>query len=93
MHDAAYLESHGIPTVAVISSAFKPQAAYQADMLGLKQVRAEFVQHPISDASKEQMIQKATDTFAGVVKALTSNDASALQKVTDLAAAPVACDS
>mmetsp|Transcript_55366 Transcript_55366/g.157329 ORF Transcript_55366/g.157329 Transcript_55366/m.157329 type:complete len:93 (+) Transcript_55366:154-432(+) len=92
MHDAAYLESRGVPTVAVISSAFKPQAAYQARMLGLEQVRVEFVQHPISDATKEQMQQKAASAFGGVLRALTSSDTSALQQVTE-EAPEVACDS
>mmetsp|Transcript_54416 Transcript_54416/g.174481 ORF Transcript_54416/g.174481 Transcript_54416/m.174481 type:complete len:93 (-) Transcript_54416:575-853(-) len=92
MHDAAYLESHGIPTVAIISSAFRPQAAYQAQMLGLDQVRVEFVQHPISDVSAEQMKQKASDAFSGVLRSLTTSDVSALQHVAD-AAPEAACDS
>mmetsp|Transcript_16506 Transcript_16506/g.34892 ORF Transcript_16506/g.34892 Transcript_16506/m.34892 type:complete len:93 (+) Transcript_16506:184-462(+) len=92
MHDAAHFESVGIPSVAVISSEFKPQAAYQARMLGLEEVRAEFVQHPISDATLEMMEQKAVGAFPGVVQALTTGSGSALSKVSDLAA-PSACDS
>ena len=44
MHDVAYLESNGIPTVAIVSDEFKPQLAYQASMLGLEQVRVQWVQ-------------------------------------------------
>mmetsp|Transcript_32334 Transcript_32334/g.93145 ORF Transcript_32334/g.93145 Transcript_32334/m.93145 type:complete len:93 (-) Transcript_32334:21-299(-) len=92
MHDAAHFEAQGIPAVAVVSSEFKAQAAYQARMLGLDELRAEFVAHPISDASAEEMEGKAQGAFANVVRALVSTEASELQKVEDIAPMS-ACDS
>mmetsp|Transcript_57090 Transcript_57090/g.133107 ORF Transcript_57090/g.133107 Transcript_57090/m.133107 type:complete len:93 (+) Transcript_57090:1419-1697(+) len=92
MHDAAHFEGCGIPAVAICSSEFKAQAAYQARMLGLDELRAEFVSHPISDASPEEMERKAEGAFQSVVQALSSSEASALQKVDELVV-PAACDS
>lgn len=82
MHDVAYLESNGIPTVACVSAEFKPQLAYQAMMLGLKHVRVQWVRHPIQCNTKEEISQKAVDTLAGSVQCLTSSDASVLHTVT-----------
>mmetsp|Transcript_145033 Transcript_145033/g.404003 ORF Transcript_145033/g.404003 Transcript_145033/m.404003 type:complete len:93 (+) Transcript_145033:531-809(+) len=92
MHDTAHFESCGIPSVAVLSSEFKAQAAYQARMLGLDELRAEFVAHPISDASAEDMERKAVGALAGVLRALCSTEASDLQKVEELLP-PTTCDS
>lgn len=92
MHDAAYFEAQGIPAVAVVSNEFKAQAAYQARMLGLDELRAEFVAHPISDASPEEMNNKAKGAFGNVVRALVSTEASELQKVQDVVPSS-ACDS
>mmetsp|Transcript_81044 Transcript_81044/g.251503 ORF Transcript_81044/g.251503 Transcript_81044/m.251503 type:complete len:93 (+) Transcript_81044:1164-1442(+) len=92
MHDAAHFEAQGIPAVAVVSSEFKPQAAYQARQLGLDELRAEFVAHPISDASPEEMERKAQGALENVMRALVSTEVSALQKVEDIAPM-AACDS
>lgn len=92
MHDVAYLESNGIPTVACVSDEFKPQLAYQASMLGLEQVRVQWVHHPIQCNTKDEISQKAIDTLAGAVQSLTSSDANLLHTVTG-AVPPLACDS
>lgn len=93
MHDVAYLESNGIPTVALVSDQFKPQLAYQASMLGLEQVRVQWVQHPIQCNTKEEIWQKAVESFAGAVQSLTSLDASVLHTVSGAAALPIAFNS
>mmetsp|Transcript_33709 Transcript_33709/g.91250 ORF Transcript_33709/g.91250 Transcript_33709/m.91250 type:complete len:93 (+) Transcript_33709:589-867(+) len=92
MHDAAHFEAQGIPAVAVVSSEFKAQAAYQARMLGLDELRAEFIPHPISDCTAEEMEHKAEVALANVLRSLVSTEESELQKVED-AAPPAACDS
>lgn len=90
MHDVAHFEKNGIPTVACVSDGFKPQLAYQASMLGLEQVRVQWVQHPIQCNTKEEIGQKAVDIFAGAVQSLTSLDASVLHTVSGADDLPVA---
>lgn len=92
MHDAAHFEAQGIPAVAVVSSEFKAQAAYQARMLGLDELRAEFIPHPIADCSAEEMEGKVQTAFNSVMRSLASSEASELQKVEDVAPM-AACDS
>lgn len=74
MHDGAFFESKGIPSVALVSDAFKPQAQYQAKALGLEDAPRVFVQHPISDQTPAQLHAKADAVFEKVAEALTSND-------------------
>lgn len=93
MHDVAYLESNGIPAVALVSDGFKPQLAYQAAMLGFEHVRVEWVRHPIQCNTEEQIAQKAAAAFPGVARCLSSSDEGVLQPVAGSVAPPVACDS
>jgi len=74
MHDGAFFESKGIPSVALVSDAFKPQAQFQAKALGLENAARVFVPHPISDQTASQLHAKADAVFEQVVEALTSND-------------------
>eukprot|EP00035_Acanthoeca_spectabilis_P037800 m.47507 g.47507 ORF g.47507 m.47507 type:complete len:92 (-) comp8868_c0_seq1:301-576(-) len=71
MHDTVTLESLGVPTVGLYSSAFRSQAAFQAEKRGLTAAARAFVPHPISDQTKEQLTAKATAVFDEVVLALT----------------------
>lgn len=61
-------------------------------MLGFADVRVEFVAHPISDASEEEMERKAEGALPAVMQALTTAEPSALQDVQDVAASS-SCDS
>ena len=54
----------------LIKSAADCQAAAKA--LGLKDAKCVFVQHPIQDASDEQMKEKAEAVFSQVIAALTN---------------------
>eukprot|EP00051_Salpingoeca_urceolata_P032120 m.14357 g.14357 ORF g.14357 m.14357 type:complete len:95 (+) comp4786_c0_seq1:1606-1890(+) len=72
MHDVAFFESKGLPSVAVLSDAFQPQAAYQAQKLGLQATVRLFVKHPISDQTPAQMHAKADVVYGDVVDALTT---------------------
>lgn len=73
MHDGAYFESKGLPSVALVSDAFKPQAQYQAKSLGLEKAARVFIQHPISDQTDAQLHSKADAAYAAVTEALTFN--------------------
>jgi len=70
-------ENCGIPSVAVCSSAFQQQAAYQAEMLNAADVKVSFVRHPISDATPEAMAQKAEESFEHIVAGLEGRSAVA----------------
>lgn len=74
MHDVAFFERQGLASVALLSSAFAPQAQYQATSLGLEGAVKLFVAHPISDQTLEQMIKKADSVYEDVVRALSSDD-------------------
>lgn len=56
----------------MVSSAFAGQAQYQADMLNCADVRVSFARHPISDASREELVAKAEETFEFAVDAIKS---------------------
>ena len=49
MHDVAWAEKNGIPSVAILSDAFVPQSNYNAACLGQKDLARLVVQHPIQD--------------------------------------------
>lgn len=74
MHDIAFFEKAGIPAVALLSDAFKPQAQYQAKSLGLETAARVFVKHPISDQTTSAIHQKADDVYAAVIERLISVD-------------------
>lgn len=74
MHDVGFFEKKGVPSVALLSACFKPQAQYQATSLGLAKAHRAFVSHPISDQTKEQLEAKADAVFKHVVQALTTNN-------------------
>jgi len=57
----------------MVSSGFASQAKYQADMLNLSDVRVSFVRHPISDASPEELVGKAEETFKHAVEAIKTD--------------------
>ena len=72
MHDVAWFEARGVPSAAILSSAFGRQAHYQAEGLGLTGVGPclHMVAHPISDQTKEEMHAKADVAFDSIVDSL-----------------------
>lgn len=70
MHDTARCEAQGQPSVAVLSTAFKPQAKFQAEMLGARDLPVVFVDHPISDQTAASLSSKADSAMLAIVKAL-----------------------
>mgnify|MGYP004017326963 CR=1 FL=1 len=71
MHDAAWFERGGTPACAILSSGFKPQARYQARIIGAECVPHLFVPHPISDQSAAQLVVKADGVFEEAFAAIT----------------------
>ena len=65
MHDCARFERRGLPSAAMVSSAFLPQARHQAAQLGLDAVAHILVpvQHPMSDQTLKQMRGKADAAY------------------------------
>jgi len=69
----ASCERRGLPSVALLTSEFVGQAAYQAGKLGLAATARVLVQHPVVDPSTP-LARKAEAAFEEVVRALTSDD-------------------
>ncbi len=71
MHDTVWFEIQGTPAVSIASSEFKDAAQTQASALGMKDAKRVFVQHPIQDATDDEMRAKAEAVVAEVIAALT----------------------
>lgn len=71
LHDIAIYEQAGKPAAALVTDAFKPQAAYQARMLGLDDAQVTWVQHPVSDNTLEILNSKAEKALASVLEQIT----------------------
>ena len=74
MHDTVWFEIQGTPAVSIASSEFVDAAETQAKALGMDGARRIFVEHPIQDATDDEMRQKADAVIDEVVRALTEND-------------------
>ena len=92
-HDGAFFESAGIPSVALVSDAFKPQAQFQASNLGLQDQARVYVSHPISDQTPAALHAKADKVFDKVRIALESNEPAPADETPDevTAKATAAC--
>lgn len=73
VHDSIWFELQGIPSVFVLSTPFVSAAETQAEALGLPQARRVFVQHPIQDASDDEMRSKASAIVDELLTALSEN--------------------
>ncbi len=70
MHDSVWFETNKKPAVVIASNVFEDAAAKQAAALGLPEARRVFVQHPIQDASDDEMRAKADAIVNQVIAAL-----------------------
>ncbi len=61
-----------MPSVSIASSEFRDAAATQAKALGMLDARCVFVDHPIQDATDDEMRAKADAVIDEVVRALTA---------------------
>lgn len=71
MHDTVWFEIQGLPAVSVASSEFDEAAQVQRKALGMNGARYVLVDHPIQDATDEEMREKARASIDEVVRALT----------------------
>ena len=70
MHDTVWFEIQNIPSVFLASTEFVEAATAQAEALGLPEVQRLFVQHPIQDATDEEMRARAEAVFDSILGAL-----------------------
>ncbi len=72
MHDTVWFEIQGLPAVTIASSEFHEAAVTQRNALGMSEARFVLVDHPIQDATDDEMRTKAVAVFDQVVAALTA---------------------
>jgi len=72
LHDTVWFETQGIPAVAIASSEFADAAAKQAQALGMEEARFVLVEHPIQDATDDEMRAKAEAVVDKVIAALVA---------------------
>jgi sensor domain CHASE-containing protein len=70
MHDTVWFEIQGIPAVTIASTEFDEAADTQRKALGMDAAPYLLVEHPIQDATDEEMRAKARGVVEAVVKAL-----------------------
>ena len=70
MDDTVWFEIQSIASVFIASTEFCDAATAQAESLGLPEVERLFVQHPIQDATDEEMREKAEAVFDSILGAL-----------------------
>jgi hypothetical protein len=66
-----WFEIQGLPAVSIASSEFAQAAEVQRKALGMEGARYVLVDHPIQDATDEEMRGKARAVADSVVRALT----------------------
>jgi hypothetical protein len=66
-----WFEIQGLPAVSIASSEFAEAAEAQRKMLGMDGARYVLVDHPIQDATDDEMRAKAAAVIEAVVAALT----------------------
>ena len=71
MHDTVWFEIQGLPAVTIASSEFAEAAEVQRRALGMEGARYILVDHPIQDATDDEMRAKAQVVVDHVVAALT----------------------
>ena len=72
MHDTVWFEIQGLPAVSIASSEFAEAAQVQRKALGMDDARYVLVDHPIQDATDDEMRAKARSVLESVIQALTS---------------------
>ena len=66
-----WFEIQGLPAVSIASSEFAEAAEAQRRMLGMEGARYVLVDHPIQDATDDEMRGKARAALDAVVAAVT----------------------
>jgi hypothetical protein len=71
LHDTVWFEIQGTPAVSLASTEFIDAATTQAKALGMVDAQRIFVDHPIQDATDDEMRAKADAVIDQVIAALT----------------------
>jgi hypothetical protein len=71
LHDTVWFEIQGLPAVSIASSEFAEAAQTQRKALGMEGARYVLVDHPIQDATDDEMRSKAKAVLDQVIAALT----------------------
>jgi hypothetical protein len=71
LHDTVWFEIQGLPAVSIASSEFAEAAQTQRKALGMEGARYVLVEHPIQDATDDEMRGKARAVLDQVIAALT----------------------
>ena len=66
-----WFEIQGLPAVSIASSQFAEAAEVQRKALGMEGARYVLVEHPIQDATDDEMRAKARAVVEAVISALT----------------------
>ena len=66
-----WFEIQGLPAVSIASSEFDEAARVQRKALGMEGARFVLVEHPIQDATDEEMRGKARAVVDSVIEALS----------------------
>ncbi|MCG9914980.1 MAG: hypothetical protein MH112_01290 [Phenylobacterium sp.] len=72
LHDIVWFEIQGVPAVSIASSEFAEAAEVQRKALGMEDARYVLVDHPIQDATDDEMRAKAHQVLESVVAALSA---------------------
>ena len=71
MHDTVWFEIQGLPAVTIASSEFNEAAITQRNALGMPDAPLVLVDHPIQDATDDEMRDKAKAVFDKMLAALS----------------------
>lgn len=69
MHDGFSLESLGVPTAVIVTSAFLHEARVQRAALGMIGLVPVVIEHPLSSLTEEEIRGRAAQALVQVLKA------------------------
>jgi hypothetical protein len=67
MHDAIGLETLGVPTAVIVTTAFVHEARMQREALGMKSIVPVVIEHPLSSLSDEEIRGRAAQALGQVI--------------------------
>lgn len=70
MHDGFSLESLGVPTAVIVTTAFLHEARVQRAALGMQGLVPVVIQHPLSSLSDEEIRGRAAQAVGQVIGVL-----------------------
>ena len=75
MHDTVMLESRGRPTAVIVTSEFVLEAETQRDALGMAGLEAVVINHPLSSATDEEIVQRIEQALPQIERVWLSGKA------------------